>query len=214
MVLDLGCGPGRASLPLARLGYDVVAIDLSTPMLRVTVAKSAATATPGRIFPLRANLVELDGLADDSADHAVCLFSTLGMIQGRQHRQAMLRHVARILRAPSQTHPARGRMLLHVHNRWSALLEPGGWRRLATSWCRARGQADWEFGDWIYAYRGLDRMFIHRFSRREILSDLVACGWQIETVRPIAVDGTRIDQSTRLPGGYLITCRGAKAGQD
>ena len=32
-VLDLGCGAGRNAVPLARLGWDVVCIDLSWPML-------------------------------------------------------------------------------------------------------------------------------------------------------------------------------------
>lgn len=33
-VLDLGCGAGRNAIPLARLGWDVIGIDLSQPMLR------------------------------------------------------------------------------------------------------------------------------------------------------------------------------------
>jgi ubiquinone/menaquinone biosynthesis C-methylase UbiE len=32
-VLDLGCGAGRNAVPLARMGWDVVGIDLSRPML-------------------------------------------------------------------------------------------------------------------------------------------------------------------------------------
>ena len=30
--LDLGCGAGRNAVPLARMGWDVVGIDLSRPM--------------------------------------------------------------------------------------------------------------------------------------------------------------------------------------
>jgi len=30
-VLDLGCGAGRNAIPLARLGWDVLGIDLSIP---------------------------------------------------------------------------------------------------------------------------------------------------------------------------------------
>ena len=33
-VIDLDCGAGRNAVPLARLGWDVVGIDLSIPMLR------------------------------------------------------------------------------------------------------------------------------------------------------------------------------------
>jgi len=33
-VIDLGCGAGRNAVSFARLGWDVVGIDLSIPMLR------------------------------------------------------------------------------------------------------------------------------------------------------------------------------------
>lgn len=39
-VLDLGCGAGRNAVPLARLGWDVVGIDLSRPMLSAAVERA------------------------------------------------------------------------------------------------------------------------------------------------------------------------------
>ncbi len=119
IVLDLGCGSGRSALPLADRGYTVVGIDLSQAMLEVMSGKTVTGA--GCVLPLRANLVQLDCLADHSADHAVCLFSTLGMIQGRQHRRQMLRHVARVVRPG-------GNFLVHVHHRWAAVREHRGTR--------------------------------------------------------------------------------------
>ncbi len=82
-ILDLGCGSGRSSIPLADRGYRVVGIDLSQPMLSVMMRKSESTQ---RILPVRCNLVELDCFADRSADHAICMFSTLGMVQGSENR--------------------------------------------------------------------------------------------------------------------------------
>jgi len=38
--LDLGCGAGRNALPLARMGWDVVGIDLSRPMLEAAAKRS------------------------------------------------------------------------------------------------------------------------------------------------------------------------------
>jgi SAM-dependent methyltransferase len=38
--LDLGCGAGRNAVPLARMGWDVVGIDLSPPMLDAAVKRS------------------------------------------------------------------------------------------------------------------------------------------------------------------------------
>jgi 2-polyprenyl-3-methyl-5-hydroxy-6-metoxy-1,4-benzoquinol methylase len=39
-VLDLGCGAGRNAIPLARLGWDVVGIDTSIPMLRAATQRA------------------------------------------------------------------------------------------------------------------------------------------------------------------------------
>lgn len=39
-LLDLGCGAGRNALPLARLGWEVVGIDLSRPMLEAAANRA------------------------------------------------------------------------------------------------------------------------------------------------------------------------------
>ena len=39
LALDLGCGAGRNALPLARLGWQVLGIDLSEPMLQETARR-------------------------------------------------------------------------------------------------------------------------------------------------------------------------------
>jgi SAM-dependent methyltransferase len=167
-------------------------------MLQVMMQKRSRNSTLCRVHPLRANLVQLDCLASRSADHAICLFSTLGMIQGKANRRRVLQHVARIIRPG-------GSFLIHVHNRWAALVEPGGMRRLTTSWFRSLRDPQHDFGDFTYAYRGLNHMFMHRFSRRELVRDLCDCGWRIETVSPISIDAAQVDVRTRIPGGFIVT---------
>jgi len=210
LVLDLGCGTGRLSWPIAELGWDVLAVDLSRPMLEVLVDKAprrGPAADPvsdeppgGNVWPCRANLVALDGLADGIAQHAVCMFSTLGMIRGRAFRRRFLRHAARLV-VPG------GGMILHVHRRWAALGEPGGVARLLRSAWRSRTDSHWEFGDFVYAYRGLDNMFMHRFSRRELRRDLAATGWQIRAVDAISADGRELVRRRRDAGGYFVRCQ-------
>jgi SAM-dependent methyltransferase len=199
VVLDLGCGSGRAAIPLATRGYQVIAIDLSQAMLEVTRRKWSAcdlAGKAGRLLPLRANLVQLDGLADRSADHAVCLFSTFGMIEGRANRQQMLRHLSRIVRPG-------GSLLVHVHHRWAALRERGGCRNLFRSWLRSTFNSGRDFGDATYAYRGIAEMYMHRFSKRELLSDLTKSRWRLESLWPVSIDGAEIASRWTIPGGYL-----------
>ncbi|MGB7346542.1 MAG: class I SAM-dependent methyltransferase [Pirellulaceae bacterium] len=206
-IVDLGCGTGRTAIPLARAGYNVIGVDLSESMLEQLVSKSRqledgsetnpiAEIAPGNIQPLRANLVELNCLADQSVDHAVCLFSTLGMINGHANRESMLQHVSRIVRPG-------GRFVVHVHHRWAALHEPGGWRKLARSWWKSLGRSQADFGDSVYQYRGLEEMFMHRFSRRELTRLLTSCGWKIDYLHLVSIDGASVVKSLRKAGGFI-----------
>ena len=196
VVLDLGCGSGRSALPLAGRGYRVAAVDLSLPMLQLLTKKASQAALIARVHPVHANLVELSCFAENSADHAICLFSTLGMIQGRANRRDMLRQVGRIVRPG-------GSFMLHVHNRWAALRERHGIRALLGSFWRSLRDSTCEFGDATYAYRGLDNMFMHRFSKSELLRDLKESGWNVDNLCRVSIDGSRIDQKTKIPGGFL-----------
>lgn len=49
-VLDLGCGAGRNAVPLARLGWDVVGIDLSWPMLEAAGQRAHAGQLASRFL--------------------------------------------------------------------------------------------------------------------------------------------------------------------
>jgi len=197
-IIDLGCGSGRVAMELAQRGYDVIGVDLSQRMLEVMLAKAAQGGLQNRIHAVRANLVQLDGFAPHRIDHAVCLFSTLGMIQGRANRRQMLRHVSRML-MPS------GRFVIHVHNRWAALREPAGWRSLARSWIKSRWNPAHEFGDSVYQYRGLEKMFMHRFSKRELVADLQATQWDVTQVHAVAIDGATIVTGSRAAaGGFIV----------
>jgi SAM-dependent methyltransferase len=51
-ILELGCGTGRVTLPLAQTGRSIVAADYSMPMLRVLGQKAAAAHLSERIEPL------------------------------------------------------------------------------------------------------------------------------------------------------------------
>ena len=106
LVADLGCGTGRALVPVVEAGYRGLAIDLSWPMLQLVQQKAQQQNL--NIQCLRTNLVEMNGLAENSVDHCICLFSTLGMISGKDNRQATLQHIARIMKPG-------GRFILRVH---------------------------------------------------------------------------------------------------
>jgi SAM-dependent methyltransferase len=202
VVADLGCGTGRALVPLVRAGHQGLAVDLSAHMLRIVREKAGLEKLP--IECVLANLVELDCLADNSVDHAMCLFSTLGMIRGRANRRQALAHFRRIL------NPG-GRFVLHVHNYWYNLRDPAGPFWLVKNLFTAPFSRDVEIGDKWYPYRGLPSMFLHVFRWRELAADLHGTGFTI--VQQIALDTPRREVLTYpwfLPwlraNGWIVVC--------
>ncbi len=195
-LIDLGCGTGRLIMTFAPRGFDCVGVDLSDGMLDVLRQKAVTAGVA--VETLRANLVELDGLGDASFDYAACLFSTLGMIRGREFRARFLQHVARILRPD-------GVFVLHVHNR----AYRGG---------MGLGKKGKEPGDHTMpqAIGGAD-LTLHHFSKSEIDRDLREAGFAVRECEPVSI---RPDGKVRgrwfFPGlrtyGYLIAAEKVACG--
>jgi SAM-dependent methyltransferase len=177
-LIDLGCGTGRLLVPFARRGYWVLGVDLSEAMLRVAGAKARAAAAT--VHRLRANLVELECLADQSFDYAACLFSTLGLVAGAAQRRRVVGHVHRLLRPG-------GKFLLHVHNRWFNFWDPQGRRWLIKNWWDSLlGRA--EAGDRVMpVHQGIVGLTLHLFTRREALRLLRGVGFRILEIRSLGL---------------------------
>lgn len=175
-LIDLGCGSGRLSLAFAARGFSTLAVDLSRPMLRVVGEKARQAGL--EIDLLQGNLVELDAIADASADYCICMFSTLGMICGQANRARALDHVRRILKPD-------GLFVAHVHNRWYHLHDPQGRLWLATGWLRRWSRDRLEAGDKVFEYRRIPRMRLHTFTRREFLGALRAARFDVRQWIPL-----------------------------
>ncbi len=206
VVADLGCGTGRVALELLPLGFRMVNVDLSPAMLREVASKIPAEYQ-SRSRCVSGNLVELAGaLEPASVDWCVCLFSSIGMIRGRKNRRRFLTGVRHVLKPG-------GAFFVHVHNRYHSLRDPGGPSWLVRSWLASYRDREAEFGDRIYSYRRLPKMFLHIYSRRELLADLRAANFtELETL-PIAPRGDALLQRPRLlpslrAGGYFAVARG------
>lgn len=105
-VLDLACGWGRHSLALARLGFRVTAIDLSTTLLSGAVTRSREAGLP--IEWIRGDIRALP--FGRQFDAVLCLFSSLGYFPSDDDDLRVLREVCRVL-APG------GRLLLETMHR-------------------------------------------------------------------------------------------------
>ncbi len=199
---DFGCGSGRVGQFLADRRPDVrlLNIDLSRDMLR-----QAAKMPHDRCFAIQANLVELSFLHPQILDFATCLFSSLGMLSQRKFRVEFLSHTCRVLKPGCP-------LLVHVHNRYQFISHWSNFRWLITSWIRSRREPEFEYGDRVYQYRGLAKMFLHIYSRKELIRDLQEAGFrEVETLRIDASGGQILDSRGFMldtsAGGYFAIAR-------
>ena len=204
-VADLGCGTARALMPLVEKGVRGLAVDLSALMLDEVQKKATELPNEGSLLAIRSNLVELDCIRDDIVDGAICLFSTLGMIRGRKNRQTFLRHVRRIIRPG-------GRFVVHVHNRWFNVFDPDGPIWLITNLFEPYFRKNIERGDRFFPYRGVNNMFLHVFTRKELRGALMDAGFEHLDWTLLGGDsGTLLRHRWLFPviraGGWIVTCR-------
>ena len=176
VIADLGCGTGRALIAQSERGCRGLAVDLSSRMLGVVQQKAREARM--QVDCLQANLVELDGVQDRSVDAAICLFSTLGMIRGRENRHRALCQVRRILKPGSP-------FVLHVHNYWYNLFDPGGPWWVLRGYVRAIFDRQFDPGDKFFPYRGVPNMYLHVFTRGEVTRMLRAAGFEVRHVIPL-----------------------------
>ncbi|MCY3019745.1 MAG: ATP phosphoribosyltransferase regulatory subunit [Planctomycetota bacterium] len=121
-ILDVPCGIGRHSIPLARRGHRVRAIDRSADFLAIARARAKQAGVGELIEFQRGDLRWLNaGLAD--CDHALILYNSLGFYADEDDL-ATLKAVSRVLRPG-------GGLIVQMHNRdWIlAHYQPLRWRR-------------------------------------------------------------------------------------
>jgi SAM-dependent methyltransferase len=111
-ILDAGAGTGRFSLPLARRGYRVTHLDLSTKMIEV--ARAAAETCGSALEFQQGDIVDLSRFADDAFDVVLCLDSPLSFCCPRQ--ETALSELVRVCRSS---------LVLCVMSRLGVILEGG-----------------------------------------------------------------------------------------
>ena len=112
-ILDAGGGPGRFSIPLARLGHQVTHLDISSEMLNLA-RQSAQAAGLDNITFIHGSIDNLSQLPDQAFDVTICLDSPLSYVP--KSIPETLAGLARLTRSS---------LVLCVMNRLGAIAEGG-----------------------------------------------------------------------------------------
>ena len=94
-LLDLGCGAGRTSIPLAQMGYEVLGGDVSRAM--VNAARRQARRAGAMVEFRQLDALQLD-LPAASFDAVFFLYNGLELMPGRAGKGAVLQAVHRLLK--------------------------------------------------------------------------------------------------------------------
>ncbi|MBT7037304.1 class I SAM-dependent methyltransferase [bacterium] len=107
-IIDIGCGPGRVTVPLCKLGNEVIGIDSSAEM--IDIARKIALSTNLNLGYRIARATKIS-FKDDFFDCAIFANNGWGQIPGKGERQRALKEVARVLKPG-------GKFIFCVHQRY------------------------------------------------------------------------------------------------
>ena len=174
-LVEAGCGAGRVTLGLWRMGYRrIAAFDFAEELLD-QARRLAREQGAGSIAFTHADATRVEratlGLKEGEAfGAALMMFNGLMQIPGRRNRQEALRRLHGLCRPGAP-------LVFTTHDRDKFGDEGAWWAAEASRW--ARGGQDprlADFGDRNFEDES-GEVFIHIPDRAEILADLSATGW-------------------------------------
>jgi SAM-dependent methyltransferase len=96
-VLDAGGGPGRYTVELAKLGYDVALVDLTPDLLEIAKKQVAKTKTHAKVKQITQGVIyDLSRFRDDTFDAVTCLGGPLSHITDRTKREKAIDELIRV----------------------------------------------------------------------------------------------------------------------
>lgn len=199
-VLDLGCGPGRHSIPLAKNGFAVTGVDRSAFLLGHARRRGEEEG------------VDVEWIHEDmrvfrrpeAFDLALSIFTSFGYFESPDENREVLENVAASLEPG-------GKLVLHVLGKEplarnfvateTTELEDGAtlfqhrrviedWRRLEARWVLVRGSEAQRYGFrvWIYSGVELEGMLLEAgFAGVELYGDLEGSPYDLDARRLVAV---------------------------
>ncbi len=167
-ILDIGCGAGRTTIGLYRLGYHLIeGLDLSEAMI-VQARKISKDLNYDITFSVGdAACLDYD---DETFNAALFSFNGIMQIPGKENRIKVLKEIKRILKPE-------GYFLFTTHDRDSGKEYESFWQEEKKKWAlHLEDKSLHEFGDRVIKMEERDT-FLHFPTREEVISCLKEAGF-------------------------------------
>ncbi len=202
-ILDLGCGPGRHSLALARLGHRVTGVDATGPYLEL--ARSRAMEEGLTIDFVHDSM--LNFRREAAFDGITCLFTSFGYFESREDDQRVLNNMFANLRpcgrAVIDVFGKETMARIYTPRRWQEVGNgrywltdsdvESAWEKVRNKWVFVGGgeTREFQFSHRIYSGGELDIMMrAAGFADVRILGGLDGAPYDRNAVRLVAI-GTK-----------------------
>jgi ubiquinone/menaquinone biosynthesis C-methylase UbiE len=168
-ILDIGCGAGRTTIGLYKLGYHLVeGLDLSEDM--ILQARIISKELNYNITFRVGDVACLD-YDDDTFETALFSFNGIMQIPGRKNRIKALKEIKRILKP-------KGYFLFSTHDRDGSKEYESFWKEEKRKWeLHIQDKSLHEFGDRVIKMEERDT-FLHFPTREEVISILEETGFR------------------------------------
>lgn len=167
-ILDIGCGAGRTTIGLYKLGYHLIeGLDLSEAMI-VQARRISKELNYNIIF--RSGDAACLGYDDENFEAVLFSFNGIMQIPGRENRIKVLKEIKRILKP-------KGYFLFTTHDREGSKEYESFWKEEKRKWAlHIEDKSLHEFGDRVIEMEERDT-FLHFPTREEVISCLKEAGF-------------------------------------
>ena len=167
-ILDIGCGAGRTTIGLYKLGYHLIeGLDLSEAMI-VQARRISKELNYNIIFSV-GNAACL-GYDDENFEAVLFSFNGIMQIPGRENRIKVLKEIKRILKP-------KGYFLFTTHDREGSKEYESFWKEEKRKWAlHIEDKSLHEFGDRVIEMEERDT-FLHFPTKDEVISSLEEAGF-------------------------------------
>ena len=96
LILDVGGGPGRYAIELAKEGYNIILLDLTPQNLEFAKRQAKRERVKSKIKFLNSSITQLSQFEDNSFEAVLCLGSPLGHIKNKKQKEIAITELARV----------------------------------------------------------------------------------------------------------------------